>query len=60
MNEQQCKKLIRHDVEEAQARCVVLLQDFDKTDLIDIDMQIDRIARSLADSKSRLKNCEDY
>lgn len=60
MNEQQCKKLIRHDMEEAQARCAMLLQDFDQADLIEIDMQIDRIARSLSDGKSRLKDCEDY
>lgn len=60
MNELQCKKLIRHDLEEAQARCAMLLQEFDETELIDIDTQMDRIARCLSDSKLRLKDCEDY
>lgn len=60
MNEQQCKRLIRQDVEEAQARCEMLLQDFDGTDLIDIDTEIDRIVRGLTDVKLRLRDCEDY
>lgn len=60
MNEQQCKRLIRQDVEEAQTRCEMLLQDFDGTDLIDIDTEIDRIVRGLTDVKLRLRDCEDY
>lgn len=60
MNEQQCKKLIRRDVEEAQARCALLLQDYDETELIDIDTEIDRIVRGLTDVKLRLRDCEDY
>lgn len=60
MNEQQCKKLIRQDVEEAQARCAVLLQDYDETELTDIDTEIDRIVRGLTDVKLRLRDCEDY
>lgn len=60
MNEQQCKKLIRRDVEEAQARCALLLQDYDETELIDIDTEIDRIVRGLTDVKLRLRDCEDF
>lgn len=60
MNEQQCKKLIQRDVEEAQARCALLLQDYDETELIDIDTEIDRIVRGLTDVKLRLRDCEDF
>lgn len=60
MNEQQCKKLIRRDVEEAQARCALLLQDYGETELIDIDTEIDRIVRGLTDVKLRLRDCEDF
>lgn len=60
MNEEQCKTLIKEDLNGAVSRCNELINEIDTIDLNDVDWQLDRIFRKIVNAKMRLKECEDY
>ena len=60
MIEQQCRELIKKDLQEARNIAVEIISTMDELDLNDIDFQIDRTKRFLDSAKDRLKNCEDF
>lgn len=60
VTEQKCKEFIKNYLQNADARCKEMLEEMDEYDLNDIDMQLDRILRTLENAKMQLKNCEDY
>ena len=60
MNTQQCKDLIKKDLQEAAGRCNDLINELEDTELIFVDKELDRIMHYLESAKLRLKGCEDY
>jgi hypothetical protein len=60
MNEMRCKRLIKEDMQAAAVSCNELINEIDGMDLNDVDWQLDRMIRFLANAKARLKGCEDY
>jgi len=60
MNEEQCRDLIKRDVQEMAALCSELLNELDEIDLNEVDRQLDLIVGKYGRAKKRLYDCEDY
>lgn len=60
MTEQKCKEFIKNDLQNAVTHCNDLINEIGNTDLIFVDMELNRIMRHFEDAKLHLKGCEDY
>ena len=60
MNEQNCRTLIKSDLQGVAACCKMVFNGIEEFDLNTIDGYIDSMAKHLETAKKRLKDCENY